>query len=393
MEHPGATVPGVAGELADVARRSGPFLSVYLTTERSVELAAQRAEARWRPLRRQLREQGAPEEELDAVERLVPDAHLEGAALGVVQAAGPAGSPAFVDHDGEPLPSDLVAWGPAPVLTPSITWRQGEPAYVTVLADRQGADLLAVTRDRPAEDESVGNAADWPLTKVRGGGWAQWRYQRRVEENWARNQRLVASEIERVVDRVRAQAVLVAGDDEAIGVLRPMLAERVQDLVHTVPGSRAAEGAGEDLREAARRWVRSAAATVTVAALEALRSRLAHGLAVEGAEGTLAALREARVDVLLVHDGRLTALPREDRTAGGAPAHRQAWFAVDAPQECASDRWDLEGLGLGEMAQAPLVDVAVRAALVTGGSVLMVPSHGGPAEGIGALLRWSEGGE
>lgn len=378
---------GVAGELAEVARRRGPFLSVYLSTERKVEHAAQLSQERWDPLRRALAGTGAPEEDLDDVGRLIAHGHLEGAAVGVVRAAG---SPDFVDHDREPLATEIAVYGPAPVLTPSVAWRQSEPPYVAVAVDHTGADLVAVTRERPARTESVEGGAEWPITKHRGGGWAQWRYQHRVEENWAKNERKVASEVERLVDQVKARAVLVAGDDHAIGLLRSMLPGRVDALLHTVPGSRAAEGSGDTLGDAADRWVASAAASDVEEALSALGSRLAHGRAVEGAGATLAALREASVDVLLVHDARL-APATEGATA--RPLDRPAWFALDAPQECALRPADLEGLGLGETAEAPLVDVAVRAALVSGASVLLVPAHGGPAEGMGALLRWSEGGE
>lgn len=389
MEHAAATVPGIAGDLAEIARRKGPFLSVYLTTERTVEHPAQRAEARWKALRRAVHDAGAPGTALDTVARLVPHAHLEGAALGIVLASD---GGEFEDYDGEPLAADMAVWGQAPVLTPAIAWRQQEPPYVMALVDREGADLLAVSRDRPLEDTTVG-AVQWPIKKVRGGGWAHWRFEHRVEENWARNERLVAREIERMVDRVKPRVVLLAGDEEAIGILRPMLPERVNGIVQRIPGSRAAEGASDELGDDARRWVRSAAASATVDGLEALRTRLAHGLAVEGVAATLAALREARVEVLLVHDPRLSAEEGaadegDGGTDGAAP--RTAWFAVDAPYECARDRADLDGLGLGELAEASLVDVAVRAALVSGGSVLLVPAHGGPAEGLGALLRWSE---
>jgi hypothetical protein len=386
VEHSGASVTGVSGELAEVARRRGPFLSVYLTTAQKVEHAAQLAEERWSPLRRTLSEAGAPGSELDEVQPLVAQGHLEGAAVGVVRCAG---SPGFVDHGGEPLVAEIAAWGPAPVLTPSVGWRQNEPPYVAVLVDHTGADLLAATRQRPPEAESVEGRTDWPITKHRGGGWAQWRYQHRVEENWAKNERVVATEIERLVDAVHARAVLVGGDEHAVGILRSVLPERVDALVHPIPGSRAAGGAGDELGDAATRWARSAARADAAGALDALRSRLAHGRAVEGAGATFAALREARVDVLLVHDPRL-----EREADGGAErsAPRTAWFVLDAPQECALAAEDLEGLGLGETAEAPLVDVAVRAALVSGGSILVVPADGGPADGLGALLRWSEDG-
>jgi hypothetical protein len=54
-------------------------------------------------------------------------------------------------------------------------------------------------------------------------------------------------------------------------------------------------------------------------------------------------------------------------------------------------RAQLEAMGVpaGDIKQGRLADVAIRAALGTGAGVRVVPEHGGPAEGVGALLRWS----
>ena len=61
MDHTGVTPPVAltAPDLAEVALDEGPFLTVYLTTEASVENAAQRSELRWKDLRRDLQRQGA----------------------------------------------------------------------------------------------------------------------------------------------------------------------------------------------------------------------------------------------------------------------------------------------------------------------------------------------
>ncbi len=77
-----------APELAPLFEAGGPVASVYLTTEANVEQAAQRSVQHWKAVRRDLEQAGAPAEVLDRIEEVVPDAHLEGACLGVVAGFG-----------------------------------------------------------------------------------------------------------------------------------------------------------------------------------------------------------------------------------------------------------------------------------------------------------------
>lgn len=377
MRRAGATAPGIADRrLSEVAAWEGPFLSVYLTTEVAVEHPGEMAERRWSSVRRRLVEAGADDACLRAVDDRVADAHLEGAALAVVAAPG---HEPFVDHHHVPLPADVGRWAPAPTLTPAVAWRQQEPPYVVALVDRQGADLVAVTRDRPPVDESVSGGA-YPVSKTGGGGWAHWRIEHRVEEEWARNERAVAGRIEALVDAVDARIVIAGGDEKALGILRSALPERVADLVTVFDGARATESTDERGADEVARWVHTVAARDTVAALEELRAQHGQGgRAAEGAAATLSALRQGQVDVLVVHDD-----PAADDD------HGTAWFDPGDPAVCALSPDELRQVGRDPLRSARLVDVAVRAALVTGASVRVVPEHGGPEEGLGALLRWAD---
>lgn len=113
-------------------------------------------------------------------------------------------------------------------------------------------------------------------------------------------------------------------------------------------------------------------------------------------EGTLASLREARVDVLVVHDPAIAAgRPERDGRDGAAdgtaaPGDGEAWFDPGAPAMCAVTPAGLRALGVADPRPGRLVDVAVRAALVSGATVRVVPAYGGPEGGLGALLRWAE---
>jgi hypothetical protein len=85
-----ASLPEVAG--ACTAR--GPFVTVYLTTEPAVENAGPLAELRWKRLRRDLLDAGAPNEALGAIDPLVdePGGHAPPATL-------PAGGEVVVGED------------------------------------------------------------------------------------------------------------------------------------------------------------------------------------------------------------------------------------------------------------------------------------------------------
>lgn len=387
MQRSGAGVPAVTDpRLETAAKGPGPFLSVYLTTETSVEDAAQRSDARWGDLRRELAGKGVPGDLLQAVDEVVPAARAEGTSLGVVAAPG---GDVVVDHDAGPLPADIAAWGPVPVLTPLVAWRQEHPPYVVVLADRTGADIIGVRREQPPETVTAGGQR-WRASKPRAGGWAHWRMQRRVEETWSRNARAVADEVAAMAAHTGAEVVLVVGEPKALGYLRPLLASPVAALVREVSGSRPLEGPTEQTADEVARDVRSLAAEHVVAVLDSFHQHQgAHDRATDGVEDTVRALQAAQVDALLVHDHRLAGGTGVggSRTARGDP--RTAWFDTANPAMVATDPAELRDVGVASVAQGPLVDVVVRAALVTGAAVQLVPAHGGPAEGVGALLRWT----
>jgi len=62
-------------EIARVFEASGPFVSVYLATERDVEQAASRVALRWKNLRGGLLRDGVPEATLAAIDPRIGDSH------------------------------------------------------------------------------------------------------------------------------------------------------------------------------------------------------------------------------------------------------------------------------------------------------------------------------
>jgi len=357
-----------APELARLFEGDGPVASVYLTTEAQVENAAQRSMQHWKTVRGDLEKAGAPVEVLDRIEEVVPDAHQEGACLGVIAHA----DDVHVEHHAVPPPADLGHWGPLPAVLPLLRWRQKSPPVVVVLADRRGADLVALRRDRPDVARQAGGE-EFPITKVHAGGWSDRRYDQRVEKTWEDNARDVAAEVAGLATQVGARLVVAAGDERALALLRHELDPGVAERLRTVEGGRAAGAGGVD-GDALAALVAMVVAADTddvLAVFEEERGQ--HDRAADGVDATVDALRRAAVDVLVLSEdfGRKT-----------------AWFGPD-PTAVATRARDLSGLGVEHPVEAHLADVLVRAALGTSAGVRLVPAERAPADGVGAVLRWS----
>jgi hypothetical protein len=374
MERSGVT-PQVAADtsdLVDLAKAVGPFLSLQLTTEAGIDNAAQRSEQRWRAMRDEAAAQGAPADVLDAVGPVLADAHLEGEALAVIASAA---GVLHVEHAPRRPDRDLARWAALPSLLPVVAWRQESPPYVTVLADRAGADLTAYRRDLPDVRREAGGHDD-PLHKANAGGWSQRRYQERAEHTWERNAADAADQVERLARRVDARMVVAAGDERAVTLLQEHLpAELVERLV-VVSGGRSPDGSEEIFEREARVAVELAVNADANALLEKFREeRGQNDRAAEGPRATFAALAMAAVDVLLIG-------------ADDPDDVRTAWFGPE-PAQLATTAADLRGMGVDQPAEGRLVDVAVRAALGTGAGIRVVGTGGRLEGGIGAILRWS----
>jgi hypothetical protein len=364
-------------ELAALFEQPGPFVSVYLDTPAAIENAAQRSEVAWKSMRRELADAGAPDDLLDEIGALVPDAHLRGQTLAVFARYG--AGVVLIRYLPEPPARAFWRIGPLPMVGPLIECEQLSAPHLIVLADRAGADIVAVVRGEEEANESVNdqNSDDPDLRKTRGaGGWRQRRIQQRAEDQWDRNAKQVADRVAELCDEIDAQVVVVAGDVRALEKLRGHLPPPVLDRVVEVDGSRAVDGGADALAEDAVRAVATAVASDTVALLEKFKEeRGQDDRAVEGVGRTLEALAAAQVDTLLLADD-----PEDGRTA---------WFAAEGPGNVVGhDTATVKAMGIDDPQEGRLVDVCIRAALATGAGVRIVPAHA-VKDGLGALLRFT----
>lgn len=360
----------MAPDLAELANCPGPFASVCLVTEGGIDNAAMRAEMRWKTLRGELDDAGAPEPVLAKIDEQVATAHLSGEGLGVVVATE---AEPRVEHMAKAPVDDRASWGAVPSLVPILASRQSSPTCLVVLADRSGADLSVSCHDRPEVHRQAGDA-DHPMAKSAPGGWSQPRYQRRAENTWEHNADDVAAEVVTLVERFDPRVVVLAGDVRAVQLLQQALPSPVAERIAVIEGGRAEDGSRERITVAVEDVVRDAVDADTAQLLGKFDEELGQSdRAADGPEDTLAALARSQVEVLLVedrrHDSRLSFVGEDATQVGLAAA-------------------DVEAMGATDPRQAPLVDVAVWAALKTGAGMRIVPAESGMSGGLGAILRW-----
>lgn len=364
----------------DLVRATEPVASVYLgappevANDYDLEWGT-----RWAPVLERLEDLGVDPQTTTVLESAIRLVEAPRSARGSVPVAAFAAEGQMLAV----LPAPGATWAdgvwfgaPAHVY-PVLAWFQEHPAYVDVVIDRAGADLQAFPGGgAPATATRVAGPDDAIEKPTPPGFLSQGRAQRRAEDSWAHNARAVAKRVQEAVDEVGARLLVVSGDVRAVPLLLESLPERVvrEVEVRQVKGGRSPDGS--------RRTRAALAATAAGDAAAHQRERLLWvfdeerapgGVAVEGEDATLAALAEGRVATLLV------AQPVVDDP-------RPAWFGAGGAEVAPAARpvppWEHPRHG-------PLLDVAVRSALLSGAEVRVVPAgDGAPLEGLGGLCRY-----
>jgi hypothetical protein len=354
----------------------GPFASVYVRLQARPELESDNEE-RWRQLRRRLARRRDGRRELIALTSEFEARRFEAGRLVMIAADGDVRLSAILpetDGDGE----DLAMWGPLPHLLPLLAWRQKHPAHVVAVVDRTGADLqlyaAGATEARCVRLEGP----DDEIERNQPGGVAQMRYQHRAEDSWEHNAAAAAHAVDDALRKVDAHVLMLAGDVRARQYLLKHLPARVREqvAVRPVSGSRSADGAWpERARQVEQAVLQAGDAETDAAVSEFAEQRSPTGTAVEGASATLRALAAGRLRTLLVCDD--------------SGARRTAWFGR-GPKDLTVRRRRLPAEADPHV-RGPLVDVAVRGAMLTGARIRVLESGlpTGPSQGIGGVCRYA----
>jgi hypothetical protein len=367
MERAGATVSSVhdSGALRDLVQRR-LVATVWANRPQPTPKAIS---SRIRDLLDEFKDRLAADR-LEQIETALGEAFRD--ATGVVLAVGESGIE-FEQRLTEPLRHERVVFGELAALAPVIEHRQQSIPFVVVTMDRRGADFHWTAPGTEGTRSVTGDQTY--ITKVQAGGWSHKTYQQRAENTWEHTASEIALELEQLVRDTKARVVIVASEERMGELLRNHLSDDVRVLLRDVTGSRTRDGSEESRDDEIARWVRSAVAEDTVAALQLFEQERGQlDRAANGAAATFEALRESRVDTLLIHD---------DGTQ-----NRTAFYDEGEPGLVALERSTFDDLGRTPVGPARMHDVAIRACLLTGAGIRIVPEHGTVDEGIGAILRW-----
>ncbi len=346
--------------LRDLYRLPGPFASAYLDASRSSEDALTRLDLSRRQVREDLAAAGADPATTDAVVEAL-SAAPDGAATGRVAfaAAGQVGWAGWV-----PVPPPVPArWEPLPDVVPLLLAARPRSPHVRVLMDRTGADITVPG----GRDERV-RGKTWPLTKVREGGSAQNRYQRGAEETWRDNAADSADAVVAAAESVDAELIVVGGDVRARDLLLAALPEALRDIaVVAEPGARHDP---QPFHAEADAMLDGRQAALETAVAGVFRELAPKGGAVQGLQGTAAALRDGRVETLLF---------------GGEPAG-ELWYGAE-PGLLGADAGELRAMGVEKPRQTRSGSALARAAAHFGAAAEYTPDLD-LADQVGAILRF-----
>lgn len=363
--------------------RPGPFTTVYIDATPAGTGAEQDTAERWKGLRRSAPATVDPAVLDEIGERLaVPDGrHDPHGRVLVADAHG-----VVVDRLlSVPPTASRLDVGPVPALLPVVRAAEEAVRLLVVVVDRTGADLTRLTsgeRNRSPETTTVAGGHD-DVHKTREGDLAR-RAQTRAEDSWQRNAETIAHALDKAVAEDPPDLVVLTGDLRTVVMVKDCVGQAVRDRVCELPGG----GRGEGVRDGAfRARVREAAASFRARRRGDVLARFAEARgrgssAVGGLRDVVEVLRRGQVAELVLAVGAIE----------GALGTRDLWVGAE-PLQLGVTAADLDGLGLSAPPRTMTAHVAlVRAALgQDAGITVAEEGEVAPPDGVGALLRWSDG--
>ena len=273
------------------------------------------------------------------------------------------------------LDEDRLVVGPVPHLYPLVKLADQSPLYAVCVADSRQARVVVCGLGEVLTEEDFEGPE--PIDRTRVAGWAEVRYQARIEDKIHKNAKEIIERLEKIVDRDEVDYVILGGDELILGELRKNLTAGIREKL--IEEERIAMEAGShDILRRTLRVVRDTEARDSRRLADLVIDRFrAGGLAVAGIDPTIEALNLEQVDQLLLadsfngnHGGWQCA---ECRVRGRDPAPDACPFC-EAPLPESID----------------LREAMVRRAERTGRRVEIVESHDEleTLDGVGATLRY-----
>ncbi|MDG4801203.1 Vms1/Ankzf1 family peptidyl-tRNA hydrolase [Micromonospora sp. WMMD980] len=356
--------------------RPGPWCSVYLDASRDTHDSRPQVDLRWRALKGDLLAQGADQVTVEAVEEVVRRHEPMPGDYGIAVFAS-RGRVVLTEYLSAPPLRDLATWATLPHTMPLVAQRGEQVAWVRVLADRTGADAMAVSAGGVPRRAQVTGRESRQLRRVRPGGWSQSRYQRAAMEAWHHNAGDAAAATADLAERVGADVVVVAGDIRATGMIAAQLPERWQDvLVRTDAGARTSGSDDTLMDDLTVQTVAEVADRRIAAALDRFGVQEDVGA---GLDAVVAALQRNQVDTMLLVD---------DASADG-----ELWVGPE-PTEIATDPAQLADMSVADPQKVRADAALLRALIGTDADLTVLAPEEAPelTDGVGAVLRYVDAG-
>lgn len=296
--------------LAEVESPGAPVLSIFVDVRpeahgerpgRRVELVVMRA--RLREIAATYRAHDPARLSLDAdierIERFQEDETLDGVE----------GLAIFACHAIDlwetvpaPVPFETqVSAGPTADLFQLAQLLEESEAFVVALVDTNTCRLFVTRRgsliERPGPDEPPDEHE-----RHHAGGWSQARYQRHIDMQDRRFAREAAGAIERLVDRVHARHLILAGDERTISVLKPELSPALIAILDQVEHIEMRARSDEVAAEVAPVIAALRESESTGAVERVIAGVRAGGLGVAGVDAVAEALEAGQVHELVIDE-------------------------------------------------------------------------------------------
>lgn len=378
------------GLLKPLFDRPGPWASVYIETTRATEDGAKVQQLRERAIAGQLIDAGADAYTTKAVMYRLTNEPVSGTPPG--RALFATGAEVVLDLPlGIAPPAGEATWSVLPHVAPLAGLRGDDPTCMVAYIDRTGADLEVREAYRR---EAVGgaNGKEWQGRGHRSipADRYEWHYRNKVENTWNETADVIVDEIARQWSESGAELLVLTGDPRERRAVYNRLPESIRAVaVEAEGGSRSAgasaAGLDREIAQACERF-RQDRLRRTLERFRIGRGKPGQhressvdtgpGEAAEGLPAVIDAARRHQVDILLL-------------TPDGSDGGRQVWIGP-GNDDVAVQRGQARAIGVPKPEQARADDAVLRAAVAAGSDVLLVPEGmGGPAGGLGAVLRWT----
>jgi hypothetical protein len=350
----------------------GPYASVYFDDSHDTEDAAAQLDIKLRELRSQLDEQGADASVTERLERAVrgssPPVGKSGRAIVL-------GSDSVVLDEAlvRPASSPVVRVSDLPYVVPIVEYSFQRPAFAVVAVDHAGADI-EIHHDGRVRKETV-DGEGYPVHKASGAETSGYGDPQRGAENArGKNVASVAHRVTALVDELSPEVLFIVGEVQSRSDLLTDLPERVADRCIEVNAGARTSIDERHLHQAISDQIerRHFAAVDDIADRFTAELGRGSGLATEGLAGVTAALRGGAVETLIIGEmGDATVVAGDDLAT------------VSPNADVLSQLGEAPGQTLRADEALPMV------AISTGASLVPAAARIKPADGVGAILRYS----